>query len=189
MTDTASTTERIIAAAEQRMREGGFHGFSFREIAADVGIKSASVHHHFPTKDDLGGAVVRSYTDRFLESLGDPGDPGRSPDALKALYIDAFRQSFGEECRMCICGLLSTEASSTPPGVTAAVRDFFERNIAWIETVLARSAPEAGSDDVRIRALRIVGMLEGAMLLAHSLGDKAAFEAIVSALDADAFTL
>lgn len=189
MIGTASTTERIIAAAERRMREGGFHGFSFREIAADVGIKSASVHHHFPTKDDLGAAVVRSYTDRFLESLGDPGDPGRSPETLKTLYIDAFRQSFGEECRMCICGLLSTESSSTPPGVTAAVRNFFERNIAWLGTVLARSAPGAGPEDVRTRALRIVAMLEGAMLLAHSLGSGAAFEGIVAALDADAFTL
>ena len=42
----------IMDAAERRMRIGGFNGFSFREIAADVGVKSSSVHYHFPTKGD-----------------------------------------------------------------------------------------------------------------------------------------
>ena len=47
------------------MRRGGFHGFSFRDLAADVGIKSASVHYHFPIKpirrqldEELSGANV-----------------------------------------------------------------------------------------------------------------------------------
>jgi TetR/AcrR family transcriptional repressor of nem operon len=47
----------IMDAAERRMQLGGFGGFSFREIAADVGIKSSSVHYHFPTKEDLAAAV------------------------------------------------------------------------------------------------------------------------------------
>jgi len=185
MTETASTTERIVAAAERRMREGGFHGFSFREIAADVGIKSASVHHHFPTKDDLGAAVVNAYADRFLGSLGDPSDADRDPAALRRLYIDAFRKSFGRGGRMCLCGLLSTEASSMPPGINAAVRAFFERSLAWIETTLRRGG--AGAKEARIKALRILAMLEGAMLLAHSLGDVAAFDAVVAALDEKVF--
>ena len=33
----------IMDAAERRMQLGGFGGFSFREIAADVGIKSSMV--------------------------------------------------------------------------------------------------------------------------------------------------
>ena len=49
----------IMDAAERRMRIGGFNGFSFREIAADVGVKSASVHYHFPTKENLAAAVTR----------------------------------------------------------------------------------------------------------------------------------
>ena len=51
----------IMDAAERRMQRGGFGGFSFREIAADVGIKSSSVHYHFPTKEDLSAAVIRRW--------------------------------------------------------------------------------------------------------------------------------
>lgn len=187
MADTGSTTERILAAAERRMREGGFHGFSFREIAADVGIKSASVHHHFPTKEDLGAAVVRNYTEKFLAILGDPEDTARRPAELQAHFIAAFRKSFGEERRMCLCGHLSSDASSLPDAVNAAVRDFFERNLDWISTVLRRAAPGSGTEDIRTRAERIVGILEGAMLLSHGLGDTRTFDRIVGILDETPF--
>src|SRR6201996_9573655 len=60
----------IMDAAERRIQLGGFGGFSFREIAADVGIKSSSVHYHFPTKEDLAAAVIRrwaEYTSEFID--------------------------------------------------------------------------------------------------------------------------
>jgi len=183
MVESRSTTERILAAAERRMREGGFHGFSFREIAADVGIKSASVHHHFPTKEDLGAAVVRNYTERFLAILGDPEDVARSPAKLQAHFISSFQKSFGKERRMCLCGHLASDASSMPDAVNAAVRRFFEACLDWISTVLRRASPEAGAEVVRTRAERIVGILEGAMLLSHGLGDTRIFDRIMCILD------
>src|SRR5262249_51075008 len=59
----------IMDAAERRMRIGGFNGFSFREIAADVGVKSSSVHYHFPTKEKLAAAVIHRYTDEVAELI------------------------------------------------------------------------------------------------------------------------
>ena len=59
----------IMDAAERRIRLGGFNGFSFREIAADVGIKSSSVHYHFPTKENLAAAVIHRYTDEVAELI------------------------------------------------------------------------------------------------------------------------
>jgi TetR/AcrR family transcriptional regulator, transcriptional repressor for nem operon len=53
--------DAILSSAEARMGRDGFHGFSFRDLAADVGIKSASVHYHFPTKADLGVRLMRNY--------------------------------------------------------------------------------------------------------------------------------
>jgi TetR/AcrR family transcriptional repressor of nem operon len=34
---------------------------NFRDIAEDVGMKSSSIYHHFPSKADLGAAVARRY--------------------------------------------------------------------------------------------------------------------------------
>src|SRR5437899_1576737 len=65
MSDVATA---IMDAAERRIRLGGFNGFSFREIAADVGVKSSSVHYHFPTKEKLAAAVIHRYTDEVAEA-------------------------------------------------------------------------------------------------------------------------
>ena len=56
---TGSTVDRIRDVAESQVRSGGYHAFSFREISKQIGIKSASVHYHFPTRSDLGVAVAR----------------------------------------------------------------------------------------------------------------------------------
>jgi AcrR family transcriptional regulator len=68
--------------------DGGYDGFSFRELAADVGVKSASVHHHFPTKAILGAGVARRYTDRFTEAV----KAGPQPGTVKA-WREAFRRA------------------------------------------------------------------------------------------------
>jgi len=185
-TPSTTTTERIVAAAERRVRDGGFHGFSFREIAADVGIKSASVHHHFPTKQDLAAAVARAYTDRFMAALGDPADPGRSPAELIGLYVDLARRGVVEKRTMCLGCMLGTEAAALPAGVRAEARRFFERNLGWLEAVLGRLDPEDRPNDVGTEALRIVATLDGALLLAHVLGDLEAFERVAAPLERQA---
>ena len=68
----APAREQILDAAEKRARMAGYHGFSFRDVAEDVGIKSSSVHYHFPTKGDLCEALARRYTVRAADRLGDP---------------------------------------------------------------------------------------------------------------------
>jgi len=182
MSETSSTTERIIAAAERRMRTGGFHGFSFREIAADVGVRSASVHHHFPTKEDLAAAVARAYTDRFKAALGDPADPARSPQELLLLYVDLFRRDLVEDRSMCLCGFLACEGPTLAQRINAEIRAFFADNLAWLERVLARADPQAPPEARMAEASRIVATLEGALLLAHSLGDRGAFEGVAARL-------
>ena len=63
--------DAIEDAAERHARRGGYHGFSFRNLAAEVGIKSASVHYHFSTKGDLVAALAERYMARMRDTLGD----------------------------------------------------------------------------------------------------------------------
>jgi TetR/AcrR family transcriptional regulator, transcriptional repressor for nem operon len=76
MNDSAKA---IMDAAERHIWASGLGGFSFRDIEAEIGMKSSSVHYHFPTKENLAAAVVRRYVsamvaliDRRLESGADP---------------------------------------------------------------------------------------------------------------------
>lgn len=172
------TIKKIIAAAEKRMRAGGFHGFSFREIAADVGIKSASVHHHFPTKEDLAVAVVRAYTDREIGLMGDPNDPSRKPESLLASYIKLFRGALADQHAMCLCGLLASESSSLPKQVSSEVQRFFESNLEWAEAVISRLDPSLRPTEVKSKALALTASLEGALLGSHCQGNLKMFDAV-----------
>ena len=175
----------ILDAAEDLVRTQGYNGFSFRDVARAVGIKSASVHYHFPTKANLGVALARRYTDRFLESLGDPVDPVQSPIEHLRFYVSAYRTALVVDGRMCLCGMLGAEVDSLPTAVAAEAKRFFELNIEWLDQVLTQLSKQPAKDPDRIRrqALSILATLEGAMLVARSLDNEFVFEQIAEEIE------
>lgn len=164
--------EAILDAAESRMRQGGYHGFSFRDLAADVGVKSASVHYHFPTKADLGAAAAERYLARLLARLGDAADSRPAAEKLDAMRL-VFRDALVRDGRMCLCGALGAEIASLPPMVALPTRGFFVACLAWLETALSG----LGEEQAGRRARHLLALLEGALLLARTLDDVAAFDA------------
>jgi TetR/AcrR family transcriptional repressor of nem operon len=190
MAPTPTKAEEILNSAERLARRRGYNGFSFRDLAEEVGIKSASVHYHFPTKANLGAAVAQRYTERFIAGLGDPDDPGAGPRALLERYVDAFRRALVRDRQMCLCGMLGAEVESLPPEVASEVRTFFELNVEWLAAVLSRRAggapgtgvPEDGVPGDRTmaerQALTILAMLEGALVVARTMRRDEVFDRI-----------
>lgn len=158
---------------------GGYSNFSFREIAKAVGVKSSSVHYHFPTKDDLGSAIVQRYTDRFMEALGDPTEFLNVDEGLSR-YVGLYRDSLVKDELMCLCGIMGAEIEALPPSVGNEAKKFFERNIGWLITLLSNAEPSIAPDRLRSRSLHIISALEGAMILARSLEDNQIFDTVAS---------
>jgi TetR/AcrR family transcriptional repressor of nem operon len=158
----SDTSEAIMDAAERRIRSAGYNGFSFREIAGDIGVKSSSVHHHFPTKDALAAAVARRYVDRFEQALAaeTAGGTGRI-EAWRRI----FRRALVEDGQMCLCGALGTATHDIPAEVADEARRFFRFGMDNL-------AGEISADE----AARVLSTLEGAMLLANMFGDVALFD-------------
>src|SRR4051812_3098431 len=101
----------IMDAAQRRMQTGGFGGFSFREIADDVGIKSSSVHYHFPTKEDLAAAVVRRWADRTAENIDKAFE--KDPDPVR-VWTKTLRGTAVKEPHMCPCTVLGASSHDLP---------------------------------------------------------------------------
>lgn len=156
----------ILDAAEARIRLSGYAGFSFREVAADVGIKSASVHHHFPTKADLGAAVARRYRERFLAHVAAQIEV--SGDVV-AVWTQMFREASRADGRMCLCGVLAAESADLPEAVAEQARRFFTESATAIDLAIR----EKGS------GFRLLAQLEGALLIAQAVGDPEVFEIAV----------
>lgn len=171
----SETAERLMDLAEERMREAGYHGFSFRELAAKIGIKSASVHHHFPTKADMAAAVARRYLERFLENVAPK--PGETGEDVIAVYRSAFRRSIEQDGGMCLSGMLGAESGGLPAEVAEEIENFFRRAVEDLAQRLG------GSED---RAFAVLATLEGALIIARAYGEVAAFDhAAASLTDSD----
>ena len=54
------TAGRILDVAERLVQLRGFNGFSYADVAAELGITKASLHYHFPGKAELGEALIPS---------------------------------------------------------------------------------------------------------------------------------
>lgn len=175
MSDTAT---RILDIAERTARKGGYNSFSFRDIAAEIGIKSASVHYHFPTKEALGEALAERYTDRFLKALGAP-DTAPPQDMLQR-YVALYGAALKDDGLMCLCGMFGAEIAQLPDAVARKTRSFFERNMDWLKIVYA--ADGLNKEVALQRAAHMIATLEGAMILARSMGDDRLFDSVTTDL-------
>lgn len=167
MGNMSETAERLMDLAEARIRDAGYHGFSFRELAAEIGIKSASVHHHFPTKAGMAAAVTRRYGARFFEVVA--RRPNEKSDDAIAIYRSAFRHAIEKDGRMCLNGILGAEAGGLPSEVVDEIGAFFRHCVDDLSSRI-------GGPDAASQAFHVMATLEGGLILARAFGDIAAFD-------------
>ena len=91
-----STRSRILDVAERLVQVRGFNGFSYADVAAELGVTKASLHYHFPGKAELGEALMVRYAERFAEALSaidvDIAAAPAKLDAYAGLYADVLRE-------------------------------------------------------------------------------------------------
>jgi TetR/AcrR family transcriptional repressor of nem operon len=185
---SAETRSVILDVAQRLIQSRGFSAISYADIAEDVGIRKASIHHHFPTKGDLGTALMARYRITFREELARIAErKGRARTKLTA-YAKLFANVLRDDHRMCMCGMLAADFEALPKSLREEVRGFFEDNEEWISGVLARGREEGDlsfSGPPRRMAGVILSAFEGAMLVARALGDVGRFESVAGQLFAD----
>jgi TetR/AcrR family transcriptional repressor of nem operon len=119
---TAAATA-ILDVAEQLAQTRGYNGFSYADIAAQLGVTKASLHYHFPSKAELGRALIQRYHRLFgaaLEAIA-----GRNPPQEKLKqYVGLYDSVLSNE-RMCLCGMLAAEYATLPPPTRQFLRTAF----------------------------------------------------------------
>jgi len=168
-----NTAARILDIAERLVQSRGYNAFSYADVAHAVGIRKASLHYHFATKADLGQALVARYRQAFLEALraieADSAGARERLERYVGLYDGVLRRR-----RMCMCGMLATDAATLPRGMRASVAEFFDENVAWLARVLEQGRKRRElrfTGAAAATAAFFVSTLEGAMLIAYGGGN------------------
>ncbi|MDR7009919.1 TetR/AcrR family transcriptional regulator [Paraburkholderia strydomiana] len=174
----SNSRENILAAATKVAGAHGYGGLNFRDIAAEVGIKAASIYHHFPTKAELGAEVAKRYAEQFAvmldARLAATGDPILS---LRG-YPDTFRTALQNDNRMCLCSFMAAEYDDLPDMVKKEVQRFADVNISWLAKVLVAAAV-VKTEESAGRARAIYAAISGAQLMARGRADIAAYDSLV----------
>lgn len=173
-----NSRERILAAATAIAQAHGYSGLNFRDLADAVGIKAASIYHHFASKADLGAAVARRYWENASAALDALLAESADPIDCLRRYPGTFRKALESGNRICLCSFMAAESDDLPEIVTREVQTFADVNVAWLSKVLSASGV-VGSEASEQRARAIFAAVAGAQLIARSRSDVAVFDELI----------
>ena len=172
MTDTAS---KILDVGQELIQTRGYSAMSFQDIAGQVGIKKPSVIHHFPSKSDLGVAIIRRYRDTFASQLeAIKSDPHKTAWQALEFYFSPYLHFAQTPDKVCLCGALAGEIPALPETMRLEVKQFMEDHQRWLEGVLrnGRRSGELNFNETPARLSRMLfNTLQGTLLVKRSTDD------------------
>ncbi|THC45310.1 TetR/AcrR family transcriptional regulator [Massilia sp. Mn16-1_5] len=182
MNKLSNTSEEILACARGLIVAGGYNGFSYADIAEVVGIRKASIHHHFSSKVDLVKALVVQHRERTAEGVASMQQAIADPLEQLRAYVGHWERCIGDfSAPFCVCALLAGELPVLPEEVAVEVRAYFRFLSGWIASVLERGAQQGSihlTHAPQVEAEVFMASVHGAMLSARAYGDTAVFGTI-----------
>lgn len=171
--------EEVVARVMAVVRREGYDGASLAELSKATGLGKSSLYHYFPDgKDDMVAAVL-DHLETTLEAdvfapLREPGSPAARLKRMNTA-IDVFYREGRESCLLAALGVGESAKPFHP-----RVRKIFR---AWIDAIatplrdsgLPRALAQERAEDALVR-------IEGAVVLARSLGQPAIFGRTLKAL-------
>lgn len=175
MQSGTDTAERILDVAQLLVQRGGYHAFSYRDVSEHIGIRTASIHYHYPSKVDLVTAMLARVRRGFEASLAEI-DAGEQDVRVKLQRFAAiFSQTLGAGDRLCPFCTIASGQGSVPAQLRQQVRAFWESAEAWLGATL-RAGRAAGRLQFTAAPAALAGAwlaaLEGTMIAATILQDR-----------------
>ena len=182
------TRKAILKRAERYLQDAGCSSFSFRHLAADLGIKSASVHYHFPSKEALGVALLQRYQDAFERWQ----ESRKGSGSAKADLIEWFKyyEGLSRSGNICPAGAFGAEYSALPVPIKKQVTALEQQLRTWLRATLkvGRKQGEVRADGkVEDQAELVLATLHGGTQVARITGNTKVFDSIVQQLKVTLF--
>jgi TetR/AcrR family transcriptional repressor of nem operon len=165
------TKTRLLDAAQLLVQTRGHNGYSYRDLAEQVGIRTASIHYHYPTKTDLTVAVVQRYREAIIESMAKVAVSKTTLSDRMDAVCQAFAETLKCDSRICVSCALAGEYLSLPSEVQAELKDLIADSETWIARFLAEGQSRgeiSGELDSLLLARLWYAALQGALVMARA---------------------
>lgn len=173
-----STRDRILDIAQSLAQSRGFNAFSYADIAAELGVRKASIHYHFPSKHDLEAEMLQRYRAGFMSELRSIESVVYGSVERLQRYSQLYAATLSNN-RICLAGMMASDIGALPEQLTTSLRTFFKEQVDWLTTVLdagKRSGELNFAGPASSQANAFLAGLQGGLLIANAMGDEAAFK-------------
>lgn len=180
---TQNTKTAILDSAEALILTQGYNGFSYMDISNEVGIRKASIHYHFPTKEDLGAAFVARYFDRFTQWRERVAS--LSVTQKLSAFLEMLKYVSDNAEKICPLGMLTAEYPTLPVAVQENLRRLLGEMDQWLVEVLAQGQAEGvlrTSPEAPIMAKVIINAMSASMKTARVFQDVHQLDQVFDAL-------
>jgi len=178
------TAERILDTAHVLIAERGYAAFSYADIAEVVKIRKASIHHHFPSKENLVVAVLKRHRKNLNAGIEMVNGHVSAPLARLAAYMQHWEGCIRDKTRpICIAALLGAELPSLPEAVKVEVQRHFQDLREWLRVTLEAGVSAKSirlNQSAAIEAETLLALMHGAMISARTYGNSEVFTLITS---------
>lgn len=173
-----STAQRILDIAQDLCQSRGFNAFSYKDIADVLGIKTASIHYHYPTKTDLGKALLTRYRGAFASELARIR-AGSSDPKRQLKQFTAVMEEIRSSKKLCLCGMLASDFETLPAEMKTQVKGFLNDAEQWIEECLIAGKKDGTfefSAPAHTVAHVFLASLQGMLMCGRALGNTDDFQ-------------
>ena len=181
MVRSANTQRAILDLAESLLQNKGFNGFSYANIAAELKVKNAAIHYHFPKKEALACAVIQRYRDRFKLWINNARIKDLPPQEKLDWFFSIYTTTRADNGKVCLAGSLETEFNSLPASLREQTEALTRELLAWLQATLSEGKVTGVfhfNGDPASKAALILSSLQGALQMARALGTNK-FHAVV----------
>ena len=181
-----NTAQEILNCARSLIVSGGYNGFSYADISKVVGVRNATIHHHFPSKSILVRTLIINYREQVQLGMAELARNVPEPVEQLRAYIQYWESCIADATApFCVCALLATQLPILPEEIALEVRAHFRSLSAWLTSVLERGAAHSNiqlTTSANIEAESFMATVHGAMLSARAYNDAKIFSVITQPL-------
>ncbi|HIK14015.1 MAG TPA: TetR/AcrR family transcriptional regulator [Leptolyngbyaceae cyanobacterium M33_DOE_097] len=164
------TAEQILDVAQDLVRRLGYSAFSYADISDQIGIRKASIHYHFPAKDELVKALVQRYRVLFQQQRQQIEQATSDPEQQLLRFAQLYQVGL-QNNQLCLCNMLTADFAVLPDAIRQELKAFFAENETWLAKVLSKwilSGTAYSQVPVEVLAAQLLATLQGAQLLARA---------------------
>jgi TetR/AcrR family transcriptional repressor of nem operon len=166
-----NTKERILEIAEHLIMSQGYNGFSYKDISSELNVKNAAIHYHYPSKKDLGVAVIQRAKDQFkawVQFTSDQKVPlAEVLDQFFGIYVHLMESGKN----ICLGGSLETDFHTLPEEMQQDTKAYLTEMFQWMKRMLSKGREQgvfSFSGHPGDKALLVFSSLQGAIQMVRA---------------------